>query len=221
MERKVDLFWIGDQTKLPSWRLGEVWGTDSAPDKLREFVEQKLNKTDAIAFLFWDEKLGTPDESKIEEILQSRGELWHAGLRLGMQGLPGMIDFVRPTWMLNADPHPMNEATSWRLSLRACLIRTPVLQKMGFIHSGFQTLDAASLELGHRYVSRGVITRNIPWLVSEVNDSTQPEISIKDEVRFLFYRFGPRWTHWALWRALRTGYASAGKVMSAWKELKK
>ena len=69
-----------------------------------------LPSSNSQAWLFWDAQLGLPDADQILEILSRPGDVWHAGLRLGMAGLPGMIDFVSPTWMLNRDPEPSRVA---------------------------------------------------------------------------------------------------------------
>src|SRR5690606_19496665 len=110
------------------------------------------------------------------------------------------------TWMHNRDPDPGIEATSWRLSLRACLIRTEVLRQLGGPHPAFRSLDVASLELGHRYLRRGAFVRHVPDLAPDVGSLVSPELSAEDELRFALYRFGPKWVRWALMRALVTGY---------------
>ena len=164
MSSTVDLLWIGNGN-APTWPLGRTWfASEATPASVHEVVQDCLHSSNASAVLFWDCALGSPDPHAVSEIMSLPGDVWHAGLRLGTGGLPGLLDFVSPTWMLNRDPDPSIEATSWRLSLRACLVRTEVLRQMGDLNPGFQTLDGAALEMGHRYVSRGVLTRHIPWL---------------------------------------------------------
>ncbi|MFQ5568395.1 MAG: glycosyltransferase family 2 protein [Rhodothermales bacterium] len=175
--------------------------------------------SEVAAWLFWDSRFGIPDIKRIQKALVLPGHLWHAGLRLRMQGKPGIIDFVHPTWMLNRDPDPDIEATSWRLSLRACLIRTEVLRQMGGPRPAFRSLDGAALEMGHRYISRGVFMRHVPWLVPDALPDIEPLAPLVDELRFALYRFGRFWSRWALGRALFSGYAPRRALIKAWRQV--
>lgn len=165
MSERIDLIWLSQDRTAPKWSLGQVWVTKPLPSSLHHLVEEKLPESEAVAWLFWDATLGEPKIERIQEALNRPGDLWHAGLRLGMSGPPGLMDFVNPTWMLNCDPDKDIEATSWRLSLQACLVRTDVLRQMGGPKPTFLTLAGASLEMGHRYITRGVLTRHLPWLL--------------------------------------------------------
>ena len=104
-----------------------------------------------------------PDAATMEEALPRPGDVWHAGIRLGMGGLPTTLDFVAPNWMLNCDPSPAIEATSWRLRW-SCLVRTEVLAPPGRRETGKFTspLAAAGLELGHRWIMPGALMRHAP-----------------------------------------------------------
>ena len=111
-----------------------------------ELVKARLAEIQPDAWLFWDAILGVPDSKKIEAILDQPDDLWHAGLLLGTGGQPEVLDFVKPNWMFNRDPG--QTAASWRVSLRACLVRDDVLRQMGFIQAEYETLDGAGLEWG-------------------------------------------------------------------------
>lgn len=173
----------------------------------------------AQACLFWDCGLGPPAPDRITQALSRPGNVWHAGLRLGAGGRPQLLDFVVPTSMLTRDPPANLEATSWRISLRCCLMRSEVLRQMGGVHPEFTTLDGAALELGHRYAMRGVLTRHIPWLLPESVSFRISEIPFDDELRFIYYRFGWRWTKWALLRGVLTHFISPVKAIKAWREI--
>ena len=132
-----------------------------------------------------------------------------------MRGQPGLMDFVSSTWMLSRDPDEKIEATSWRLSLRACLVKLAVLQRMGSVHSQFLTLEGAALEMGHRYVTLGVLTRYVPWLIETDPLDSPAAIPFEDELRFVYYRFGRVWSQWALARTLIQRPASADNDQTA------
>ncbi|MCP5303470.1 MAG: glycosyltransferase family 2 protein [Pseudomonadales bacterium] len=213
MNAKIDLVWLGDSPP-PLWTLGAIHTVAAEPIHIAELIRSKLADSSADVWLFWHSRLGTPDAEVMARVIQLPGNVWHAGLRLGLAGLPGIIDFIVGTWTLNRDPDEMIEATSWRLSLEACLITTDVLRQMGGPRPEFTTLVAASLELGHRYITRGVITRHIPWMLPEKISKQFTTLPFIDEVRFAYYRFGKGHTYWALLRAILSGYAS---LITAWK----
>lgn len=192
---------------LPVWALGQVYAAVPEPKALMELVARQLPLDDAEAWLFWDNRLALPAVEKIMEVMNRPGQVWHAGLSLGMRGQPAAIDFVAPTWMLNCDPPADIEATSWRVSLRACLVLADVLKTMGFLRPGFQSLDAAALEWGHRCIRRGVALRHLPDLL-DTNSSADlpaPVILMEDQLRFVHWRFGRKWLGWAAVRAALSG----------------
>jgi glycosyltransferase involved in cell wall biosynthesis len=125
-----------------------------------------------------------------------------------MSGLPEAIDFIAPSWTLNIDPDPDVEATSWRLSLRACIVKTHVLRELGGPRGDFQTIEGASLEMGHRYISAGVLPRHLPGLLPRPAGAAV--LPPEDERRFLRYRYSKFWNGWAAFRAIMTGYTSLG-----------
>jgi glycosyltransferase involved in cell wall biosynthesis len=215
----IDLVWQGEKA-APPWAHGAVHVLPHAtPSALHDLLAREVEASEAAAWLFWDGSQGLPDASRILAVLEQPCDVWHAGLRLGMGGAPGIIDFVHPTWMLNRDPDPRIPATSWRLSLRACLIRTDVLRRMGGPHPEFRSADAAALEMGHRYIQRGVVVRHEPGLMGPSATARAPILCIEDEVRFAFYRFGRRWARWAAARAWMTGYAHPVEVLRAWRRV--
>jgi glycosyltransferase involved in cell wall biosynthesis len=212
----VDLIWLGQHAEPPLWALGEVRRAAVTPDAVQALIVRDLPDSSANAWLFWASNLPPPDPTVITRCLTSRADVWHAGLLIGTVGLPGMIDFVHPTWMLNRDPDPHIEASSWRISLDACLIRLDALRNLDGLATGFETLTAAALELGHRALTQGLILRHVPELIGvEHREVKSPLIPFADEARFTLYRSGVRWRNWALMRAVPTGYASLHEALTA------
>ena len=219
MNNRVNLIWLGEIRSLPAWPLGDAWATEPTPLALHRLVEERLPSSEADSCLFWDSRLGVPSAKRVQEVLTRPGDLWHAGLRLGMGGAPGLIDFIYPTWMLNSDPESDIEATSWRLTLRACLVKTDALRQVGGVCPDFRSLEGAALELGHRFVMHGVMTRHIPSLIAEELPSFSSLWCLEDELRFVYYRYGGFWSRLALIRALMVGYTSLGKAFRAWRNV--
>ncbi len=217
---RIDLIWLGSSADVPQWELGEAVCVEATPAAVQQMIDERVTRTRAEAWLFWDSALGSPDPVLVNRILNLPGDVWHAGLRLGTRGLPGIIDFIAPTWMLNRDPDENVVATSWRVSLRACLIRTEVLRQMGGIRPEFKTLDAAALELGHRLIVRGVLTRHAGEL-AESNWSKVPALAFEDELRFAYYRFGKLWSNWALVRSVLSGYVAVREALRSRRKIYK
>ncbi len=210
MSAEVDLIWVG-AGKPPRWPLGRTIRAAAQPAALADGIARELPQSRAAAWLFWGPHAGAPDPERVAAILERPGDVWHSGLNLGMNGLPAAIDHVAPTWMLNCDPDPSREATSWRLSLEACLVRTEVLRALGGVRPQFETLAGAACELGHRWIVRGALLRHVPSLAPEAR---KPEegISLEDEMRFVLHRFGRFWLRWSLFRAVLAGEAGLGRA---------
>jgi glycosyltransferase involved in cell wall biosynthesis len=207
--QSVDLFWLGGGPP-PEWPLGASFAAPDDPAGLASELGRRLGTSRANACLTWHARLGRPDPDRIERALSRPGDLWHAGLRLGLAGQPELLDFVTPTWWLHRDPDPRIEATSWRASLEACLTRTDVLRRIGLPRGEFESLAGASLELGHRAVSRGVLARHVPWLLGDGADPAPTAAPpLEDAVRFVLWRYGSLWARWGVLRAIATGAAPA------------
>ena len=221
----IDLFLVGPltTTQVP-WSLGRVVRDAASPRELRSTLDQWLQDTGAEALLLWDPRLGSPDESLVTSLVSRRGDVWHAGLKLGTQGQPGLLDFVQPNWMLNCDPPADREVTSWRVPVAACLVRTAVLRQLGLPRDEFETIVGSVLEWASRLVYRGALMRHVPALVAksaldDYNWAAENTPTIADEVRFIAYRYGRFWARWATARAALSSYASATELLNAWQQL--
>lgn len=213
----VDLIWLGAGQSVPEWTLGKVYSVEATPRAVYTLTQRQLADSQAQAWLFWDARLGVPDPVSVRALFKRPGDVFHAGLRLGMSGKPGIVDFVQPTWMFNCDPEAGIEATSWRMSLSACLVPTDVLRQMGGVDPEFASLECAALEMGHRYLCRGVFVRHVPWMIPDSTELPVTRIPFADEVRFLRRRFRAWQVYWALARALLTYYASPLTLVRSWR----
>lgn len=223
MTVSVDLVWLGAAEDAPPWSCGSVSFAGLSPADVAEALDRLLvGQSSSPWILFWGPSAGSaPDADMLDRLLGQPGDVFHAGLALGMGGLPRLIDFVAPTWMLNGDPHVGIEATSWRLSLAACLVRTDALRQLGGVRADFRTMAGAGLELGHRLVSRGAFVRHVPSLLGSGGPSpSRPVVlPVEDELRFVTLRFGRRWARWALTRAVLTGTVGAAEAVAAARRL--
>jgi hypothetical protein len=156
--------------------------------------------------LLWDAMLGRPPLDRLGALVTGRGDVFHAGLGLGLAGLPKLLSLIWPTWMLGADADPAIESSSWRLSLRACLLRAEVLRQMGWLRGEFDSLEAAGLELGLRYLQGGVILRHTPALVPAREPRPTLPLPWLDEVRLAATAAGRKWAAYAVLRAWQKGW---------------
>jgi GT2 family glycosyltransferase len=203
----VTLVWLGGGPR-PAWPLGRSLSAEANPSSLADCLAKESDGAEA-AWVFWSDRAGILDPARVLRALAGPEDVWHAGLRLGMGSLPRAIDFVAPTWMLNRDPSPEIEATSWRLSLEATVVRSEVLRKLGGVRPEFHTLDGAALELGHRWISRGALMRHQPDLLAGTPAKAKTRLPLEDEMRFIYYRFGRFWLRWSSWRAVLRGEAGS------------
>jgi GT2 family glycosyltransferase len=192
---RVDLYLVGGGGTPPPWPHGDVHALAATPAD----VARALDQLAVDAALFWDPALGPPLVDQ-RWFATRRAEVVHAGLALGQAGRPTILDYIQPTWMWNRDVDARVESTSWRISLRACFVRREVVQQLGGLRREFHTLDAAALELGHRYISCGAFVRHEP-LVAPQTAAAAP-IPLHDELLFAHLRNGTFWARWALGRGL-------------------
>lgn len=215
---EIDLILWGSKPPI-AWSLGRTHAWNDQDTAWRENHSSLLERSAADYFFFWDGALGQPPQSEILRLVDQPADIWHAGLALGTAGLPGLIDFVAPTWMLNRDPDPDQAATSWRISWRACLVSRAVIEQIGFWDVDYLTRDAAALSWGHRCVMAGVIPRYVPELAPGPLVGSQLELPFVDELRLVFERFGLKWAGWALGRAVLSGYVRLDQGIAAWRKV--
>jgi len=218
-EFTVHLLWLTDGESKPDWGLGEVFTCAFTPLAITKFLEENLKHASADAWLFWDSSLGFPTTEWIQYCLSGSADAWHTGLRLGMGGQPSMINYVQPTWMLNRDPDPDIEATSWRLSLRACLVRSDVLKQLGGPDSNFESLAGAGLELGYRWIRKGAFIRHCPQMLMNLPIQPSAAVPLVDQLRFLHAGFEQRWLWWAGFRSVLSGSEKLSKLRQAWRKI--
>lgn len=201
----------------PAWELGAVYHLPPTPHAFHEWVKSHLEQSADKAWLFWDGTGGDLDAARITAALEQPGHLWHASLRFGMNQVTFALDFVQPTWMLNAYLDPARAATSWRLSLRAALIPVEVFTHLGNFSPAFATVEGMALEFGYRGIKHGAIIRYTPeLLLPAAQPVASDRLPLADEARLLAGHFGRFWLVWALLRIWMTGFAGFGAVWQAW-----
>jgi GT2 family glycosyltransferase len=198
IEKQVDLFCLGAPPPGFKWNLGKIWMCEPTPRSVSSVVLSAMEKNTPEALLFWDVSLGEIPLETVSRFLQSPDDIWHGGLQLGMAGLPEMMKYVAPAWMLNCDAPSVVSSSSWRISLRACLVRSEVVRQLGFVDKEFFSLAGASLEWGHHCLMKGAVTRFVPDLLPHKRIGESMQIPLKDEIRFVWACYKPFWAKWSL-----------------------
>lgn len=213
---KIDLAYYFDPERSNdiNWTLGQKRAL-SLPIKNFIFtVTCLLEETDAEWVLFWDHAIGEPDMELIAKLADSKIDAWHGGLKLGLRGEPDVLNFTKPTWMYNSDAADDVTHSSFRLSTRACLIRTSLLRKIGYLPTNYDTLTMTGLALGYNIVKAGGIIRYHADLVKGTHELDQ-KITRRDEWVFQREFFDKKWhiwtilnrgnkySNWKTWRATR------------------
>jgi GT2 family glycosyltransferase len=165
-------------------------------------VARGLTSSTAEAVLLLGGELALPAADELARLLAGPADAWHGGLRLGLEGQPSLLDHVAPLWMLNARLDPDREATSWRLSLRATLVRRSVVDQLGGPDPGFATLTGAGLDLGMRWIRAGALVRHVPDLVPAPGAGADTPPPVADGLRLIGRHHGRTWAGWALQRAV-------------------
>lgn len=200
----IDLILVSKNKVETLWKHGNVYSTSESSSEISGAFKKFLNNSESDYLLTWDFALGAPDFKHVQKILEKPGDVWHGGLSLGMQGAPDILRYVIPGWSLGLDPDVKMESSSWRLSLKCCLLKRDVIKQLGGPLEMFSSTEAASLELGYRYVNNGVFTRYIPGL-SGVASLEKVRIPIQDQFKFLSLYYPKQWRYWSLCRALLKG----------------
>ncbi|HEY9177103.1 MAG TPA: glycosyltransferase [Flavipsychrobacter sp.] len=196
MSIKADLIYFSVD-KSENWQLGNSFHSGLSVHELHHTLSKLVSETVAEWVVFWDYTLGDPDTDLIQELITRPVDVFHAGLRLGTRGLPDVLNYVHPTWMYNADGE--NEMThgNFRMSFRACVIRTEVLKKIGLPSTNYDTLEMAGIACGYNVLKQGGIIRYHSGLISkDIVDKS--DIPLKDEWAFARQFFTKKWQRWIL-----------------------
>lgn len=217
---KIDLILIGRKsTETTKWSLGQALSVNRSVAEIFSLVESQVSRTDAEYLFFWGGGLKFPAEELIKRAVSLPGDLWHCGLNLSA-GTFKLFDLVKPAWMLNLDAEKNIGSSSYKLSLGACIIKKEVIRQLGFIDPRFDTLEAASLELGYRYMAYGVFVKYEPRLADELN-SKNISFSFYDEMLFIHLHFKRKWKKWVLFRSIVREHVSLLEAVNAHRKVKK
>lgn len=188
----------GAQAPPVTWEHGPLQQTKPSPAD----IGSSLASISAENVLCWDSRIPLPDEGLLRRLLDGPCDAWHAGLRLGLEGLPRALVHVYPQWMLTTPVSHDIDTTSPLLTLRALLVRRSVIDQLGGVDTAMDTVTGAGLELGIRWTRSGALVRHVPDLVAPGTERCDPP-SDADEFRCVTQHHGRTWASWALTRSIQ------------------
>jgi len=182
------------------------WGKYSLPEslchsiplpedisQLPTAINNILAGTPSQWLFFWDFKNGAPDTSVIQILSGRNVDVFHAGLKMGMKGLPKLMNYVDPIWMYNIDCSENIEHTSFRMNISACMIKTDALKKIS-IPACYNNVAMFSIAIGYRLIKSGAIMRYAPDLLNLTLNAQQiPDI---EEWKFAREFYTSKWQIW-------------------------
>jgi glycosyltransferase involved in cell wall biosynthesis len=194
----IDLILFSSKAAM-DWPLGKLCIINHNFADIQPFVAESTSDF----ILFWDANNPLPSSDLLAEITSRPGDIWHAGLRFGLQGLPEKINFVHPTWMYNCDGNPSVNTTSFRLSFKAMIGKTSVLQQVEIYDQSYTSISYAGIDLGYRLIRSGAIIRyDTDLIVDPVRNSLKSnQVNLHDEWYFICKYFSNKWRKWTLLRS--------------------
>ena len=193
----IDLVLLGDSDPIAtSWRWGKVYHSNLEINSVNTLISKILDTHGYILFL--DSALAIPSPNILEQLVESNIDVAHAGLKFDLASKVDFLDYVSPISYFNLDRSVESEITSWKVSLKCCLVKKDVLQQFPFLNPQFESFDASVLEWGYRLIWRGVIMRYYPNLANK--SMSIDDFPIKDQIRFVYIFYGKKWLYWCAFR---------------------
>lgn len=156
------------------------------------------------AVLLLEAGLAEPATEVLVRLLAGPCHGWHAGLLLGQAGQPYAWNTIcHGRSMLSCDVDASIASTSWKVSPRALLVRTEVLERFGGFDPSFDTAAGAALDAGLRWIQQGALLRHEPELLVEAPAGPAEVPTADDGIRIVRRRLGARWALWAVLRGVR------------------
>ncbi|RYE26058.1 MAG: glycosyltransferase [Sphingobacteriales bacterium] len=196
-QASIALVTFGDGLLSCEHNFAEQWQLSNNVHQCIDELKRILNSTQCEWLLFWDAQSKLPPEDLFYRLTNSPIDVWHAGIKMGMAGLPKTIDYINPTWMYNKDAAADVEHSSFRLSMRASLIRVEALRLCIEYVEEYSSVDAMGVAFGYAMFKSGCIMRYHPELIAQQKDPIR--FTKKDEWIFARQFLTPKWHAWLLY----------------------
>ncbi len=194
MQVRIDLIYIGAVNTL-QWQHGEVYYTADSVSDIYESLNTVRKQSTSEWVLLWHEDNGLANEEFVKLLITQKVDVWHAGLKMGMQGLPDAINYINPAWVYNKDASPDIESSSFRLSIYACLMKRALLQYVCDLQlDKYISTRMLGIAMGYALIKQGAVMRHHPGLVRTV--AKPVNAPAMDEWIFVKQFFPKKWQWW-------------------------
>ncbi len=193
MNKSISLVVFNEDLTI-EWGFGKKYSIGYDTTSLSKVRNQVLEDTSEF-ILFWDAKNILPTERLLKEILNSKGNLWHIGSKIGLKNRPKLLDAIQPTNMLHVPIDNFIDHSSWKNTFKGCLLEKRVFHEVELSNYS-NSLDIIGLDFGHKAMKKGVITR-YSAILSESVRLAHCNIKKSDELLFIRNNFDTKAFIWS------------------------
>lgn len=193
LDKRITLVIFNEESTV-QWEHGEKFSLTYNTNSLHSFKSDIL-KAPAEYILFWDANNGKLPDENISEIINSKGDLWHVGSKIGLSNSPYLLDFVKPTRALNLRIKDTIDHSSWKHTFKGSLMKFKVFKEIT-LSSYSNSLDVIGLDFGYKSMKSGVLTRYSHLLLKEKPASTDYKLNKKEELLFIRNNFDTKAFFW-------------------------
>ena len=193
MIRSITLVIFNEKT-LFKWNFGKKFSIEYTVDSLNKNKNEIL-KENSDYILFWDANNGELSENKIQEVINSKGDLWHIGTKTGLDNFPYLLDFIQPTSMLNLSIEDTLDHSSWKHTFKGSLMKFRVFKEIQ-LSSYSNSLDIIGLDFGYKSMKSGVLTRYSHLFLNGEKVIANFSLKKKEELLFIRNNFDSKAFFW-------------------------
>lgn len=193
MNRTISLVAFNDVADV-EWKFGNKFSIDYSVEAI-ENVREEIIKENSSFILFWDLKNTLPNIDALEEIIESKGNLWHVGSKVGLKNKPKLLEAIQPTNMLHMEINNSIDHSSWKHTFKGSLMKYNVFEEIELSNYS-NSLDIIGLDFGYKAMKSGVLTRYSHLFLQEKMVSTNLNLTKKEELLFIRNNFDTKAFVW-------------------------
>lgn len=158
--------------------------------------KDEILKTASDYILFWDAKNTIPTAVDLQKVINSKGDLWHIGTKIGLQEQPKLLDEIQPTNMLHVVVSDKINHSSWKNTFKGCLLKSSVFKVIPLVNYS-NSLDISALDFGYKSMKSGVLTRYSATLAKNIQIKRKINLLKKEELLFIKNNFDKKALIWS------------------------
>jgi GT2 family glycosyltransferase len=183
---KITLITFKDKINI-EWDFGAKYVLDFSTKSLLKLRDEILS-SDSQFLLFWYDSSKLPTKDILTKVINSPGDLWHIGSKLGLTNQPKLLDSVQPTNILHAEIDHSFDHSSWKNTFRGNLMYKRVFEEIP-LTTYSDDLDIVGLDFGYSAMKSGVITRYSSLLALHIDDLKIKKIGYNKQLQFIHKNF--------------------------------